>query len=128
MTRTDRRSGHRPTRPVTSRERRGFGLTLRVRQTQTLPYDPATNYVNLTSYVFEAEIRRYAEDDTVLATLGVNYNDANVGVIYLGLTEAQTTAMPIGDWFWDLKVIAPGAEADQWIDTGQWIHLPVVTD
>lgn len=125
---TAARTGRRPTWPVVSHEHRGFSLQLRVRATKALPYDPATNFVDLTNYVFDAEVRAYAEDDVVLATLGVNYTDAAVGVISLGLTEAECTAIPVGDHRWDLRVIAPGAEADVWIDVSPWEHRPVVTE
>lgn len=63
--------------------------------------DAADKPIDVTGWTWLAQLR--AADDTLAGAYVVDVTNATDGVLVLTLTEAQTTAMPLGDLLWDVE-------------------------
>ena len=63
--------------------------------------DSSNNAINVTSWVFKAEIRRDPDTD-VEATFTITKTNASSGIIKLALTDTQTASLPVGNLLYDL--------------------------
>lgn len=61
--------------------------------------------VDITGFTFGAQIKKQYEDLTALQVITVAITDAVNGKLKLSLTDAETSALPIGKGVWDLEQV-----------------------
>lgn len=59
--------------------------------------------IDVTGYVFRAQIRRRAADDDALADFTADIVDGPAGIVQLSLTSEETAALSPGRAVWDLE-------------------------
>jgi hypothetical protein len=76
--------------------------------------DSASNPINLTGYVIDADVRGYL-DDAFITTFTVTVIDAANGIFDLELLPLTTEAIEVGKYCWDLSLTSSGGERYYWL-------------
>lgn len=75
--------------------------------------DASNNPYNLVGWTARMDVRESAEADTVYATLTTEDGDITLdanGGILLELDHVATSAIPAGNWVYDLELVSPADE------------------
>ena len=77
--------------------------------------DSSNNAINVTSWVFKAEIRRDPDTD-VEATFTITKTNASGGIIKLALTDTQTATFTPSILFYDVLLTEPGGNKNYYLE------------
>ena len=81
--------------------------------------------LNISGNTFRGQIRRRASSEDILATFTCTITDPSGGKLSIDLTDAQTSAIPAGDWVYDIEWVN-GADVARLLE-GQAITTAEVT-
>ncbi len=59
--------------------------------------------VNITSNTFRGQVRKRYTSTDILATFTCTIQDATGGKLSIDLTDAETSAIPAGEWVYDIE-------------------------
>lgn len=71
--------------------------------------------MDLTGYVFEAEIRPSYGSSTLIETFNMDNDQLATGSLIMYLTSAETLPLTPGAYYWDLKVTLPDSSVERWV-------------